>query len=218
MNHEGTVFIVDDDPAVRDALTSLFEAAGLTVEAYHDAESFLAIYEPYRSGCLVLDMKMSGMGGLGLQAALAEREDNRPIIFLTGHGTVKMAARAFRNGAFDFVEKPVEGETLLTLILSALQQDVKNRHQVAERDLAQLRCATLTRREREIIQLVAAGTSSKDIGRKLNISHRTVESHRKNIMQKTGAKNLIELLAIAKTAGLLHNPPPSDGATTTTTR
>jgi FixJ family two-component response regulator len=213
MSREGTVFIVDDDPAVRDALTSLFEAAGLAVEAYPDAESFLAIHEPCRSGCLVLDIKMSGMGGLGLQAMLAERKDYRPIIFLTGYGTVKMAAHAFRDGAFDFVEKPIEGEALLALVHRALQRDAKTRQKAAERNQAQLRCATLTRRECEILQLLAAGASSKDIGRKLNISHRTVESHRKSIMLKTGAKNLIALLEIAKTGGLLLNPPAGDGAT-----
>jgi FixJ family two-component response regulator len=214
MSDNSIIFIVDDDPAVRDALTSLFEAANYAVEAYPDADAFLAANAPQRPGCLVLDMQMPGMGGLGLQAVLAERKDSRPIIFLTAHGTVPMTVRAFRNGAFDFLEKPAEGGTLLALVRNALQQGAEGRRETAQRDLARLRCATLTQREREILQLVAAGNRNKDIGQHLGISHRTVELHRMRIMQKTSAQNVIELASIAQAAGLSLKPPRGEDAST----
>lgn len=202
MSGDAAVFIVDDDSAVRDALASLFVAAGYTVEAYPDAEACLAAYDPRRPGCLVVDMQMPGMGGLGLQAVLAERKDNRPIIFLTAHGTVAMTARAFKNGAFDFLEKPADGGALLAHVRDALQQDAERRRDTAVRDQARIRCATLTQRELDILPRVVAGHSNKDIGQQLGISHRTVELHRTRIMYKTGAQNLIELVAIARAAGI----------------
>lgn len=202
MNDSCTVFIVDDDPAVRDSLTALLRAAGYAVEAYPDAEMFLAAYDPARPGCLILDMQMPGMDGLGLQTVLAERKDNRPIIFLTAHATVPTTVRALKKGAFDFLEKPTRGKTLLAHVRSALQRDADARREAADRDRARMRCATLTQREREILQLLIAGNSNKDIGHQLGISHRTVELHRMHIMQKTGAQNVIELAAIARAAGI----------------
>lgn len=213
-----TVFIVDDDSAVRDALTRLLEAAGYAVESYPDAEAFLAAYEPHRPGCLVLDMKMPGMSGLGLQAVLAERKDSRPIIFLTAHGTVPMTVSALKHGAFDFLEKPAKGRALLAHIRSALQQDAERRREAADRDQARVRCATLTQREREILSLVAAGSSNKGIGRQLGISHRTVELHRMRIMHKTGTQNVIELAAIAQDAGFSLMPPLGDDVSGPETR
>jgi len=210
MSDSGTVFIVDDDQAVRDALTILFEAAGYAAEAFPDAETFLATYEPDRPGCLVLDMQMHGMGGLGLQASLAAHGDSRPIIFLTAYGTVPTTTRAFKNGAFDFVEKPAEGGNLLARVREALQKDEAQRRESVERDLAQRCCAMLTSREREILQLVVSGKGNKEIGHLLDISHRTVELHRMHIMQKTGAQNLIELAAIAQAAGLSEPFPKND--------
>lgn len=218
MSDGSTVFIVDDDSAVRDSLTHLLEAAGYAVEAYPTAEAFLAAYEPRRPGCLVLDLQMPGMGGLGLQAVLAERKDTRPIIFLTAHATVPISVRALKNGAFDFLEKPAEGGSLLARIRRALQRDAEGRREVEHRDQARLRCATLTQREREILSLVAAGNSSKDIGHQLGISHRTVELHRMRIMQKTGAHNVIELAAIAQAAGFSLKPPLGDDVPTPETR
>lgn len=207
MKSRAAVFLVDDDSAVRDALTGLLEAAGYAVEAYPDAETFLAAYEPHRPGCLVLDMQMPGMGGLGLQAILAERRDSRPIIFLTGHATVPMTVRALKNGAFDFLEKPAEGGTLLMYVRNALRRDAEHRREAELRDQARTRCATLTSREQDILPLVAAGGSNKYIARQLGISHRTVELHRIRIMRKIGAHTLIELAAIAKAAGFSLNPP-----------
>ncbi len=210
MNDSSIVFIVDDDPAVRDSLTALLKAAGYAVEAYPDAEAFLAAYDPRQPGCLVLDMQMPGMGGLGLQSVLAERKDNRPIIFLTAHATVPTTVRALKKGAFDFLEKPTKGKTLLAHVRSALQRDAESRHEAAVLEQARMRCATLTRREREVLQLLITGSSNKDIGHRLGISHRTVELHRMHIMQKTGAQNVIELAAIARAAGISSKPPVGD--------
>jgi FixJ family two-component response regulator len=210
MSTDTTIFVVDDDTAVRDALTYLLEAAGYAVEAYADAGTFLASYDPRRPGCLILDMQMPGIDGLELQALLAERKDSRPIIFLTGQATVSMTARAFRHGAFDFLEKPVKGGTLLAYVRKALQQDAESRREAIIHNKAAARCATLTQRELEILPLVAACNSNKDIARQLRISHRTVEFHRMRIMYKTGARTVIELAAIAQAAGLLVMPPLDD--------
>jgi len=214
MDSAGTIFIIDDDRDVREALTSLFEAAGYLTDAYPDAETFLAAYERDRPGCLVLDMQMPGMGGLGLQKVLAERKDRRPIIFLTAHGTVPLTVRALKNGALDFLEKPAEGRALLDLVSKALQRDEERRREAAKHDLALRCCSTLTRREREILRLVVAGNSNKDIANQLGISHRTVELHRMRIMHKTGAQNVVELVNIALTAGLAPDPSPGNDTLT----
>ena len=206
----GTVFIVDDDQAVRDSLRSLFDAAGYAAESYPDAEAFLAAYNPQRPGCLVLDMQMPGMGGLGLQEELAKREDRRPIIFLTAHGTVSLTVRALKNGAFDFLEKPADGGTLLSLVGKAVQKDTELRREAAFRELARRRCDSLTEREREVLRLVVTGNSNKDIARRLDISHRTVELHRMRVMQKTAAQNVIELAAIAQAARVVLKPSPAN--------
>jgi len=214
MDIQSTIFIVDDDQDVRDALISLFEAAGYVTEAYPDAESFLAVYDPDRPGCLVLDMQMPGMGGLGLQEVLTKSNDRRPIIFLTAHGTVPLTVRALKSGAYDFLEKPAEGRALLDLVHEAMQCDAEKRRETVEREQARQCCSTLTRREREILRLVVAGNSNKDIGNQLGISHRTVELHRMRIMHKTGAQNVVELVNIAMTAGLAPDPSPGNNTPT----
>lgn len=202
MNDSSTVFIVDDDAAVRDALTHLLEAAGYRAEAYASGAEYLEACAPERPGCLVLDIQMPDLNGLTLQAMLAQRGHSQPIIFLTGHGTVPEAVRALKGGAFDFLEKPVEGGALLARIAEALQVDTDRRHQAAAREALKARCAELTERERELLPLVAAGRSSKEIARQLNISHRTVEVHRASIMHKTGAHTVVELAAIAEACGI----------------
>ena len=206
MSANDTVFIVDDDSAVLDSLTRLLKTAGYIVEPYPNAEAFLAGYDTRRPGCLILDMQMPGMGGLGLQAVLAERKDIRPIIFLTAHATVPTTRYALKQGAFDFLEKPPNGKELLAHVKNALQRDAEARRQDVVRNEARMRCATLTQREREILQLVIAGNSNKDIGLKLGISRRTVELHRTHIVLKTGTKKVVELVAIAQAAGIASKP------------
>lgn len=202
-----TVFIVDDDSAVRDSLSGLFTAAGYHAESYPAAEAFLDAYDPNRPGCLILDMKMPGMGGLGLQRELAKREDNRPIIFLTAHGTIPVTVSALKNGAIDFLEKPADSGELLKLVTRALDEDANLRQKATNREQAQRRCESLTEREREILQLVVTGKSNKEIARQLDISHRTVELHRMRVMQKTGAQSVVELVNVAQAAEI--SPPLS---------
>ena len=193
-----TVFLVDDDHAVRDALTQLLVGNGLRVQAYASAEEFLAAYNPNRSGCLLLDMRLPGASGAGLQAALKARGSVLPIIFLTAHGNVTDTVRALKAGAFDFVEKPPEPAQLVERVRSALRVDSQQRRESAARQDAMAKIAQLTPREREIMPLVAAGCSCKEIGRRLGISHRTVELHRMRVMRKMGTQTVVDLASLAR--------------------
>lgn len=197
-----TVFVVDDDAAVRDSVCLLLETAGLAVEAHDSAESFLAALDPQRYGCLVLDMRMPGMGGLELQAELARRGALLPIIFLTAHGDIPMTVRAMKAGAADFLTKPVDGAELIERIEAALLRARSDRESVAARQEARARLAALTEREQEILALAVAGCTNKDIARRLGISFRTVEVHRSHILLKTGAATLIELAQLVAAGGL----------------
>lgn len=197
-----TVFVVDDDAAVRDSVCLLLETAGLAVEAHDSAESFLAALDPQRYGCLVLDMRMPGMGGLELQAELARRGALLPIIFLTAHGDIPMTVRAMKAGAADFLTKPVDGAELIERIEAALVRARADRESEAARQEARARLAALTEREQEILALAVAGCTNKDIARRLGISFRTVEVHRSHILLKTGAATLIELAQLVAAGGL----------------
>ena len=192
-----TVFVVDDDAAIRDALAQLLGTAGLQVEAHADGPAFLAAYEEDRSGCLLLDMAMPGMTGLEVQAALKARGSEIPILFLTGHGDIPMAVQAVQAGAVDFLEKPIKGAALLERVQRALALD-QEWSQAQGRTQAIQQChARLSPREREILALVVSGLTSKEIARKLGISPRTVEVHRTHVMHKMGAANLAELVNMA---------------------
>lgn len=189
-----TVFIVDDDEAVRDSLGYLLESVGMKVETYESAEGFLDNYTIYRKGCLLLDIRMPGMSGLQLQQELNKNRYPIPIIMVTGHGDVPMAVRAMKNGAMEFVEKPFNDQDLLDLIHVALAQDNVNHRKRLEYDSIVARMKNLTRREEEVLSLVIAKHSNKDIADKLKVSVKTVESHRKNLMQKMHAESLVHLL------------------------
>lgn len=198
----GTVYVVEDDAAVRDALAQLLEGKRFRVKVFESAERFLEACEPGQAGCLVLDMRLPGMSGIDLQAALAARGIELPIIFLTGHGDVPSSVRALRAGAVDFLQKPAESRTLLARVGEALARDAARRLERASRDAARNALKELTAREREVLPLMLAGYSSKDIARRLAISHRTVEIHRARVMRKTGAETLVELAAIARSGGV----------------
>jgi len=205
-----TVFLVDDDAAVRDSVSLLLETAGLSVEAYESAESFLAALDPERPGCLVLDMRMAGMGGMELQAELARRGIPLPIIFLTAHGDIPTTVRAMKAGAVDFLTKPVDSAVLLERIEAALVRARSDRESQAARQEARARLAVLTEREREILALAVAGCANKEIARRLGISFRTVEVHRSHILLKTGTETLLELAQLVAAGGLAEtNVPPS---------
>ncbi|MCB1694862.1 MAG: response regulator transcription factor [Pseudomonadales bacterium] len=196
-----TVFIVDDDEAVRDSITELLESVGLVAQAYDSAAAFLEGYEPDRSGCLVLDVRMAEMSGLVLQQRLKEMETSLPIVMITGHGDVPMAVEAMRNGALDFIQKPYRDQALLDSINCALSQQADRDRTSALDEQFEHRLATLTGREMEIFECIRCGDSSKEIARKLAISPRTVETHRHNLLHKlkvASVKDLLLLLAARK--------------------
>jgi two-component system response regulator FixJ len=204
-----TVHVVDDDAALREALVQLLEAAGLEVESHADGRSFLAALTEDRPGCVLLDVAMPGMSGLEVQTELKARGLHLPVVFLTGHGDIPMAVRAVQSGAVDFLEKPIPGNALLDRVRRALARDEERRHTVAIRREIAERCLRLTPREREVMAMVVGGRSSKDIGRQLGISARTVEAHRIHVMHKMGAANLAELVGMAAHCELEPSAQPA---------
>lgn len=187
------VYIVDDDDAMRDSLRWLLESAGYRVCSYCSAERFLAAYKPDHGSCLVLDVRMSGISGLELQQELNRRATTLPIIFVTGHGDVPMAVDALKNGAFHFLEKPFKDAQLLALIEQALTQQ-KAVPLEAQRRCTAARLATLTQREREVMDLVVQGRKNRQIAEDLRISVKTVEAHRARAMEKMDVSSVAELI------------------------
>jgi RNA polymerase sigma factor (sigma-70 family) len=181
-----TVFVVDDDEAVRDSIQELVESVGLQAEGYDSAPAFLDAFESQRPGCLVLDVRMAEMSGLVLQERLNELEASIPVILLTGHGDVPMAVQAMRSGAVDFIQKPYREQALLDSINAALATDVAARRSSVATDDVEQRLSSLTGREREVLDQILSGLTSKEIARELGVSPRTVEAHRKNLLQKLG--------------------------------
>lgn len=196
---DAVVFVVDDDQAVRDSLQQLLQAVGLRVQTYASAQDFLAAYQADTPGCLVLDIRMPGMGGLDLQAQLVQEGVQLPIIFLTGHGDVPAAVRALKAGAMDFLQKPVNSQSLLDLVQQAIRRDAEIRATSAEQAEITRRLATLTVREREVLDMMVAGKANKVIAVELAISERTVEFHRGKIMKKMGVRSLAELVNMVST-------------------
>jgi two-component system response regulator FixJ len=199
------VFVVDDDAAVRKGLRFLLRAAGYTVEAFPSALSFLEEYDPRRGGCLLLDVQMPRMTGLELQQQLNVRGWRIPVIFITGHGTVSLAIAAIKAGAFDFIEKPLREDALLECIERSLHRNDVVHEERLERAQLEARSALLTTREREVLELVAAGEPNKIIARQLGISFRTVELHRAHIIEKLHARNLSDLIRMAIIMKTLRN-------------
>lgn len=197
MHHKPTVFIVDDDPAMRSSLRWLVESVGLHVETCSSAAEFLANYDPARPGCLVVDVRMPGMSGLELQEKLAINHASVPIIVITGHGDVAMAVRAMKTGAVDFIEKPFSDQVLLDRIQQALDIDAEMRLSNTEHEIIAARIALLTPREYEVMEHVVAGQLNKQIAANLNISIKTVEVHRAKIMEKMQASTLSKLVEMA---------------------
>jgi FixJ family two-component response regulator len=192
-----TVFVIDDDPAVRESLTLLLEQEDMSIEAFDGAASFLAAYRPTPRSCAIVDVRMPAMDGFQLQAELLRRGALLPIIFLTGHGDIPMSVRAIKGGAVDFLTKPVTGALLLERVHAALFEGDRMSAQADARQTATQRVASLTEREREVMNLAVEGLHNKEIARRLGISHRTVEIHRARVMQKTGANTLLDLARIA---------------------
>lgn len=191
-----TVFVVDDDVAVRQSLSLLIRSMGLSVESFESAQTFLSACDPERSGCLVLDIRMPGMSGLEMQEELHRRTIDLPVIFITGHGDVAMAVRAMKLGAVDFIEKPFNDQQLLDRINQALEVDRAARAARAERATLASRIELLSPREREVMDRIVAGQANKVIAIELGLSERTVEIHRAKVMTKTGARSLAELVTM----------------------
>lgn len=191
---QATVFIVDDDEAVRDSLKMLMESVDLDTEVFASAHEFLQHFDDDRSGCLVLDIRMPGMSGLELQAVLNERHSMLPVIFITGHGDVPMAVQAIRGGAQDFIQKPFREQELLDRVQQVLAEDSRNRHVLHQKQDILERLSTLTPREREVLGLVVAGNANKVIAIDLGLSQRTVEIHRAHVMDKMQTKSLAHLV------------------------
>lgn len=199
---EPTVFIVDDDAAVRDSLMLMIEQEGIAVKTFNNGDEFLAAYQPECLGCAVIDIRMPGMDGMQLQEELCQRNILLPIIFLTGHGDIPLSVKAVKAGAMDFLTKPVTRDALLASVRSAILESKRLIAQLENGQDAKLRLADLTEREREVMALAVAGSPNKEIARRLGISHRTVEIHKSKIMHKTGAINLLDLARIANEGGL----------------
>jgi len=196
MPSEPTVFVVDDDPAVRDSLRWLLQSVDLAVETFATGEEFLRAYDPARPGCLVLDVRMPGMSGLRLQDELAAHGITLPIIILTGYAEVQTAVRAMKTGAFDFIEKPYSDEQLLDRIHHAIETDRRGREADGLRAEVAARFALLTPREREVMELVTAGKANKVIAAELGLSPKTVEVHRAAVMDKMGADSVAKLVRL----------------------
>lgn len=197
-----TVFVVDDDAAVRDSLSWLIKSVGLNVETFGSAQEFLNACTPNRAGCLVLDVRMPGMSGLDLQEKLAGQRIFLPVIIITGHGDVPMAVRTVKSGAFDFIEKPFNDQVLLDRIQQALEKDAEQRIHQAEHDEISRRINKLTPREKEVMDMVVGGNPNKIIASELGISCRTVEIHRGRVMEKMQANSLSDLMRIGLMSGL----------------
>lgn len=208
MNAQPTIFIVDDDAAVRTALSMLLKSAGYAFEAFASAKDFLAACNPECHGCIILDVNMPGMDGPALQQELRRRGVLLPLIFLTGYGDIATTVRTIKAGAVDFLTKPVDGSILLNRVQEALKQDARLRGQADDYQSIASRLAALTKREREIMVLVVNGHTSKEIAQHFAISFRTVEAYRARIMLKTGARSLPELTRLAISANKLNSPPP----------
>jgi FixJ family two-component response regulator len=191
---EPTVFIVDDDHAVRRFLCGLIVSIDVPVESYASARDFLDSYEPGRAGCLLLDIRMPGMSGLELQQELDRRAIDLPVIILTGHGNVQVAVNAMKAGAVDFIEKPFNNELLLDRVQRALSEGVKAREARLGQEAIRDRMARLTPRERQVLERVIAGDTNKGVARRLGISEKTVELHRSRVMEKMQAGSLATLV------------------------
>ena len=201
-----TIYIIDDDPSARRGLSRIIEAAGMRVKAYESAMDFLGETYDDKPGCIVLDVKMPELDGLGLQAELMERDNWWPIIFVSGESEVPDVATAMKRGAMDFLNKPVDRDDLLEAIRESLEKDKENRKIRFEKAEVQKRLDTLTPRENEILKLVVTGMLNKQIGFELGITEDTVKVHRGRVMKKMRAGSLAELVRLADSINIKTAP------------
>jgi len=200
------VFIVDDDSGVRSSIRVLMKSIGLAATPFASAKEFLEAYNPHQPGCLVLDIRMPGMSGLELQEALNDRGAVIPVIFITGHGDIPMAVEAMRHGAFDFLQKPFRDQDLIDRIQKALEQDKETRENLREHGRIRARIASLTPREKEVLELLTTGKANKMMAQDLGLSQRTVEIHRAHVMEKMGARSVAQLVRMVMDLEYRGNP------------
>jgi len=189
-----TIFVVDDDEAVRNSLRFLLKSVSLPTQVFASAAEFLQGYQASQPGCLVLDVRMPAMSGLELQQQLNLRGATIPVIFITGHGDIPMAVEAMQHGAFDFLQKPFRDQDLIDRIQKALAKDAKTRASLTEHERIRRRLDSLTPREREVLALMTKGKPNKVMAGELGVSQRTVEIHRARVMEKSGAASLAQLV------------------------
>jgi two-component system response regulator FixJ len=197
---ENTVFVVDDEPDVRESLAAVLASVGLRAETFATARDFLHSRKPDWRGCVLVDIVMPGMDGLALQEELNRLHCNLPLIIITGHGDIPRAVRAMKAGAVDFIEKPLDPDLLVASIRRAFKEAGEARHQTQAAEAIAARLAHLTGREREVLGLVVAGRANKEIARELGISPRTVEIHRAHVMEKMEVASLAELVRLTMSA------------------
>jgi FixJ family two-component response regulator len=201
MTAEATVFVVDDDKAVRRFLEGLIASVGLGVRSCASAQEFFDACEPGSRGCILLDIRMPGTSGLEMQKMLKEKKIDLPVIILTGHGDVQIAVHAMKAGAVDFIEKPFNNELLLDRVQKTVEESLRSSASNASRGRLAERLRLLTPREHQVLDLVVAGETNKGVARQLRISERTVEIHRARVMDKMQAKSLAELVRMAAMLG-----------------
>lgn len=195
-NLQATIFIVDDDEAVRDGLTELAATVNLQTRTFANAQEFLDAFDPVQPGCLLLDVRLPGMSGLRLQDELIARGVRIPIIFISGHGDLPMAVEAMKKGAYDFLEKPVGDQALLDRLNAAIAQDLRRRESTLEAIALERKLALLTPREHEVLQLLKVGKPTSAVARILGISQKTVQVHRTRILEKMDAGTVTELVTL----------------------
>ncbi|MBL8311390.1 MAG: response regulator transcription factor [Burkholderiales bacterium] len=194
MAYSPLIHLVDDDAAVRDALATLIGTVGLRVQSWASPEQFLREFDRAAIGAIVLDVRMPGVSGLAVLDTLISQGVDQPVIMLTGHGTVEMCRRAFKSGAVEFLEKPVNDEPLLEALQNAVRLHVRARERDSSNRVARERYGQLTEREREVLGLIVAGLTNKEAGRALGVSPRTVETHRANLFAKLESESLAALI------------------------
>ncbi len=195
-NSKPVVYVVDDDPAIREALSWLIETVSIDVETFETANAFLDHYSPNRPACLVLDVRLPGLGGLDLQEMLVVRRDPLPVLLITGHGDVVMAVRAMKMGAVDFIQKPFNNQVLLDKIQKAIDVHRQRMEQIAISADIDDRIVRLSSRETQVMERVVVGRSNRSIAAELGLSPKTIEVHRARVMEKMKAESLAELVRL----------------------
>ncbi|MET4025107.1 FixJ family two-component response regulator [Marinobacter sp. MBR-99] len=203
-SNANTVYVVDDDAGMLESTQWLLESVGLEVRAYSDGRQFLDAVEDQRPGCVILDIRMPGLGGLNVQEELQKRGLEIPIIFVSGHADVPIVVRAFKSGAFDFIEKPFNEQLLLDSVQQALQSPAKPEPPARSDADTEALISTLTRRERDVFLPLAQGYTSKEIAEQLDVSVKTIDLYRARVMKRLGAERLPDVTGIAIAAGLLN--------------